>query len=558
MIGTVKHLMNSSDTLTTLMSFLILIYLIFLAILYIKTKDSKKGFKVWVILCFVPLLSALIHFAVFSFGSAVLHIWSYYKSIYIPSVLIAFLPLFAKKKMLYRIGSVLCVLICAVFAVLSLMLPKTANFADKSLSEAYISLCDYLEDNYVLSEWKKIDYEKLKAEGLVLVKEAEKTGDTDKYYEALNNLVKSFHDGHMGLSFYGTDYNYIEKKLKEFNDYGLSLVTLDDGDTIAIMAEDNLEIKNGDIITKWDGIPIDEAIESVSLPIGEGTSGNERIVKTFYLSGMGGDSVDVTYINSDGDEAAATLNKIDDNPTRALTAFSIFNRAKDTEYEYKMLDDNIGYLKVTKEETNEISDSIAYVTGNNTTAREMFREDLRELKSRGMTKLVIDLRNNAGGLEEVSTALTSLFTKDKMYAFSLGVKNGAECKSVEDRYVTGDGEFSDLDILVLTGMRCGSAGDGLVLYLSRLENVTVAGLSDPSGINQEAGGTVFMPENAIINFPTGLVLDENGDPNIDIDDTRQSRNPVDIKIPLDKESALKIFNGEDYELEWAIDHLRTH
>lgn len=58
-----------------------------------------------------------------------------------------------------------------------------------------------------------------------------------------------------------------------------------------------------------------------------------------------------------------------------------------------------------------------------------------------------------------------------------------------------------------------------------------------------------MPGKAIVFFPTGLVLDENCNPNIDIDHTRKSRNPVDIKIPLDKESALKIFSGENYELE---------
>ena len=99
--------------------------------------------------------------------------------------------------------------------------------------------------------------------------------------------------------------------------------------------------------------------------------------------------------------------------------------------------------------------------------------------------------------------------------------------------------------------------DGLVKYLSRLDNVTVAGVTNPSGINQEVGGYVYMPENAIIVFPTGLVLDENGNPNIDIDETRISRNPIDIKIPLNKESAIKIFNSIDYELEWAIEYLNS-
>ena len=221
-----------------------------------------------------------------------------------------------------------------------------------------------------------------------------------------------------------------------------------------------------------------------------------------------------------------------------------------------MLENNIGYLRVTQEEIDAFSDTFSYLTGNHIVAREKFREDLRKLKNQGMTKLIIDIRNNAGGFDEVSTALTSLFTDEEIYAFSLGVKDGKTLKSVDDRYVIPDGEFKDLEILVLTSMRCGSAGDGLVLYLSRLENVTVAGITNPLGINQETGGNVYMPENVIISFPVGLILDENGNPNIDLDETRQSRTPVDVKIPLDRESALKIFNGEDYELEWAVEYLK--
>ena len=142
-----------------------------------------------------------------------------------------------------------------------------------------------------------------------------------------------------------------------------------------------------------------------------------------------------------------------------------------------------------------------------------------------------------------------------MYAFSLGIKDGDTLKSVDDRYVLADGEFSDIKVVLLTNMRCTSAGDGLCLYLSRLENVTIAGLTNPSGCNQETGGYIFMPGGVAIGYPTGLILDKDGNPNIDIDGTRESRNPVDIKIPLDKEAALKIFNGVDYELEWAIDYL---
>lgn len=555
MIGTIRHILDSSDVLTIVISFSVLLYLIALIILHGKMKNSEKSVKVWNVLCFLPIVFSAVHFAVFTWGSAFIYIMPSYISIYIPSVLMAFFPLLQMKKPIKIIGNVLCIVISLVLSMLSVS-NKVANYTRKSMSDAYISLCGYLEENYVLSEWKKADYEKLKVDGLALISEAEKTGNTDKYYEALHKLVASFNDGHMGLSFYATDYSYELENIMKFGDYGISLLTLDNGDTIAVNTIGDIEIKDGDIITEWNGVPVDEAIDSVSLPITPGTaSENERIQKAFYLAGVGGDTAEVTYINSDGIEVTATLNRIDGNIPRALSSFGIFTHSRNEEYDYRMLSDNIGYLRVTAEETDVLSDIIGYVTGNHITAREMFRKDLRELRNQGMTKLVIDIRNNAGGYEEVSTALTGLFTKEKMYAFSLGVKDGKDSQSVEDRYVTADGEFSDLEILVLTGMRCGSAGDGLSLYLSRLPNVTVAGLTNPAGINQETGGYVYMPENAVISFPVGLVLDQDGNPNIDVDNTRQSRNPVDIKIPLDKDAALKIFGGEDYELEWAIDYL---
>lgn len=436
----------------------------------------------------------------------------------------------------------------------------SVNYSNRDLKSAYISLCDYFEENYIMNEWKKPDYEKIKADGLKLIDEAEKTGDITKYYEAVYEFTNSFYDGHMGISFYdGND--YLITRIKQFNDYGLSLITLDDGTTIAVDVEDGLEIKNGDTVTKWNGVPIDQAIESVHVPMPEPVAENDRIDKTFWLACTGGESVEVSYINSDNEEKTLTLDKLDSEMPKALKAKRLFCHGTDEAYSYKMLNGNTGYMKITSEETDRFHDYLANCTGNHNYAREMFRNDLRELKNQGMTKLVVDIRNNGGGYDEVATAFASLFTKEKMYAYSFGIRKNGEYIKTVDRYVSADGEFSDIEVLVLTNMRCASAGDGMVLYLSRLDNVTVAGLSCPAGCNQESGGSIFMPKGIVVNFPVGLVLDEEANPNIDVDYSRQSRTPLDVKIPLTKEAALEIFNeenfdnGKDYELEWAIDFL---
>ena len=558
-----KHLLYSQDNIKMTFCLVFIIWFIILQIVRKKVGNNPAKAKVWKCLCLVPLAAAIIHFFVFSFGDAVLPLLEEYEFIYASAVLTALLPLFFIKKSpkpVKIIGAVVIGVVCLLSLFFNIDSSESVNYSNKDLKSAYISLCDYFEENYIMNEWKKPDYEKIKADGLKLIDEAEKTGDITKYYEAVDEFTNSFYDGHMSISFYdGND--YLITRIKQFNDYGLSLITLDDGTTIAVDVDDGLEIKNGDTVTKWNGVPIDQAIESVHVPMPEPVAENDRIDKAFWLACTGGESVEVSYINSDNEEKTLTLDKLDSEMPRALKARRLFWHNTDEAYSYKMLNTNTGYMKITSEETDRFHDYFAYCTGNHNYAREIFRNDLRELKNQGMTKLVVDIRNNGGGHDEVATAFASLFTKEKMYAYSLGIRKNGEYIKTADRYVSADGEFSDIEVLVLTNMRCASAGDGMVLYLSRLDNVTVAGLSCPAGCNQESGGSIFMPKGIVVNFPVGLVLDEEANPNIDVDYSRQSRTPLDVKIPLTKEAALEIFNeenfdnGKDYELEWAIDFL---
>ena len=57
-------------------------------------------------------------------------------------------------------------------------------------------------------------------------------------------------------------------------------------------------------------------------------------------------------------------------------------------------------------------------------------------------------------------------------------------------------------------------------------------------------------------YPVGLILDENSVTNVDTRADRISRNPVEVRIPLDYDAAMKIFRDkQDYELDWAVAYL---
>ena len=382
MFKVIMHLLISGNPLNFILNVLFLIYFIVLIILYNRFKNDNKKLKIWLIICFVPLIISIIHFIIFVSGSAFLKILPEYIYIYISSILIALSPLLFKKNIIYNVSKVLIILVCIFFSLESIDSNKVTNYTRKSLSNAYISLCDYFEKNYIMNDWKKIDYNELKKDGLVLIEEAEQTGNIDKYYEAIDNFVEAHHDGHMGLLFYN-DSDYYLNKISKFNDYGLSSIRLDDGSIIAIDVEDNLDIKTGDRIIKWYGVDINKVIENVKLPIGESLIENEERLKEFFGSSIGGNSVEVTYIDSDNTEKTITLKKLDSKVPRAIRSFNTFNHSFDEiEYDYKMLNDEIGYLKIGVEEIDTISDSIGYFTGNHKKAREMYRKSLSELRKK--------------------------------------------------------------------------------------------------------------------------------------------------------------------------------
>ena len=69
---------------------------------------------------------------------------------------------------------------------------------------------------------------------------------------------------------------------------------------------------------------------------------------------------------------------------------------------------------------------------------------------------------------------------------------------------------------------------------------------------------MISSDRIITPLRTGLVLDENHVPNVDTRADRISRNPVEVRIPLDYDAAMRIFRDkEDYELDWAIKYLEN-
>ena len=565
--GSLLHSFWSSNKIHIIWCGGILIIMLILAILHRKWCDGySKKVILWRILCLLPLAAIAAHYKLYLEGCPKEVLFGF-TSMYLIG-LFALIPIpFANRETGYRVAAFftgfLSILSAVFFAPSS---PQVYNFSKQSYSESFTSLVKTMDSTYVLKDWKDVDFSELEKKYMPLVKEAETKKDPDMYYDVLTQFCNELHDGHVGVS-------YPQKDTK-IRDFGLGLVKLDSGEVIAVCTSEEANeagIQDGTVITQWDGRPILEAAAEDVPDDGQPVKENADMLSVIKLTKLGGTTVDVTYIDDEGEEKTVKLYDLINSPedlkeqhsykdTLTLFSHNYVIEGEETlkNFDTKMLDDKCGYIMISAEETdNAFYDIFGYLNADHKWARDMFRDKLKDLKSRGMEYLVIDLRNNEGGLDEIGFALVDLLTEEPQFGLNVGMRKGKEYKPLSDHGIKGDGEFADLKVIALTNYNCGSAGDSLSLALSELPNVTLAGITDPCGCNQETGGTVYMSgSDIVVYYPTGLVLNEKDEPNIDTKADRISRDPVEERIPLDKDAAMKIFhNREDYELDWAVNRL---
>lgn len=336
----------------------------------------------------------------------------------------------------------------------------------------------------------------------------------------------------------------------------------------------HLGITDGTVITKWDGKSVLQAVAEDVPDLGLPVKANADRLGAIYLSGVGGETVDVSFIDETGSEKTVTLTDLGKMHTRNEALYALRSRP-DTSNEgalkayrgqnfgTRMLTEKCGYLKLQSMTLNNdlfsLPHIMCYLTGDRSYARGLFRDKLLDLKAQCMEYLVIDLRNNTGGFDEFGAALCELLTTENRSSERLGVRENGQYISVFENDIHGTGEFADLKVVGLTNYKCMSAGDTAALYLSRLPNVTLAGITDPCGSAQGIGVYSVLSDCIVsVEYPVALNLDETGSPNVDTRGDRISRNPVEVRIPLDYDAAMRIFRDkEDCELDWAIKYLEN-
>lgn len=253
----------------------------------------------------------------------------------------------------------------------------------------------------------------------------------------------------------------------------------------------------------------------------------ELVVKDF-IKGEEGTPVTITVLRKDaGDYIDMTMER------RQITVPTV---------EYEMLADNIGYISVSQFDT---------VTS------EQFKGAIDDLEKKGMKKLVVDLRNNPGGVVDAVVSMLDYILpddlviegdpnlvrtrKNKTLLVYMADKNGKG-----DQYYASDGHEVDLPMAVLVNGQSASASEVFSGALKAYDRAKLVGTKTfGKGIVQTLfpldKGTAIKMTVAHYYTPSGFDLHGKG---------LQPDVPVELKEEL--KSKIKIEHEEDNQLTEAI------
>lgn len=587
-----------------------IIELIMMALLFVVAQQSeKKPNNMWRLLYVAPAFIAVI--MVLFIGFDVHH-----TGIYV-AAFVQICALFAEKVRTKRILAVCSVALIAVsFALITLSSKyhREAYYAD------FEKTFNTMKEHYVIDKEKGIDWDELYAKYKPLFKEVDKSQDFVKNYQVWQQFCGEFYDGHVGYRM-SSDGLFRYAFCKSYgNDYGLSLARLSTGEFVAINVEGydnsysvdnkdkddvgfymvkkvfdckdadkltlkNAGIKNGTIITKWNGKPIDEYYDEIKYymeqyPVRE----NEEFYLPMYVAGIGRDmDYGVTYVpgetyeNVEGkemtDAPVADITFIDESgEEKTITApclGSYMMRMYDTN---KKLDDGVNITNLKWQKINDDTyiirisemayDQETYSGTDFTEMTDKLRGEVEALKKEGVKNIVFDLRSNGGGSPYFVEGIACLFApKGEHLTYYSAVINEdtATFERGEDgKYIMGTpssyvGEdlWHDGNIILLVNAKTVSAGDDMTYMMGDFPNVKVIGLTSSNSSCQAV--KVLMLNEGEISFSAVPNLLPNGEIAIDTYTDHVGRTPFDEKIPFDENVIESIFDkGEDYLLNYAV------
>ena len=504
-----------------------------------------------------------------------------------PAIVILLITVLAGKELLMSgvyLGAILllygfffenptCRRISCVLALISCLVTIPICVFGKSYREP-----DYLEEfkegfetmkaHYIMTDYKGIDWDALYAKYEPKFRQVQKDGDAVENVLCWQEFTAEFYDGHTSYVDNREDVMKQAEQTAFGNDYGLSLIRMDSGEYAAVNVEpDSVPAKagihNGTVITAWDGKTPDTYYDQVRCTtIAFPDKENKEFYLPIYMSGIGGDSVEITYLDENGETKQVDAPSIGVYADRMRKTIEIIDQGVVlANLTWEMEDEDTALLRIT----SMSYDMETYNGSDYSVMQNELRAKLYELKESGVKHLILDLRSNGGGSPYMIMSLCSLIAPEGEYTESYaGVIDRKTADYVKDEVTgayeiggkltyTGENLVPEMDIIVLVNAETISAGDHMTAMVSDYPNVTTMGFTKSNSSGQAVTGVEL--ECGSLTFSAVPCMNEDGSFFIDTGTDHLSKIPIDVIVPMDEEAITVLFDDEeDYLLQYALEY----
>ncbi|RUS48910.1 S41 family peptidase [Cohnella sp. AR92] len=439
-----------------------------------------------------------------------------------------------------------------------------SDYSGMGYSKAFVAMNDRLSREYPFGEWKQIDWNELRSKYEPLFEQAERAHNHDLYYLTLREYLFSLRDGHVKIvndKVY--DGNTVFKR-EVGGGFGLSTVQLDNGKVLVSLVLENSPaaksgIKLGAEIVTWDGETGEEAYDRTTWSeTGMATNEGMRLNQgRFMVRAPIGKEVQVEFRNWGESEPIRTkLTAYDDGfetlkRTRSKLAQSDLDVSP---VEGQMLGNGYGYVRI--KHFLPVSEGVS--------PKRSLADLLEGFQDRQAKGLIIDLRNNPGGDDQLAADLAGFFVKERKHYENVSYYNRYTGKFERNRNevvkVKPAKPYFGGRVAILINSRTGSSGEGMPLVLKGEPNVQIVGFTSTAGSFgiMSSPIEIKMPEGYVIQFPDGRSLDRNGTVQGDADRSGAGGVLPDIRIPLNEATFKQsVMEGQDVELKYAIEAMEN-
>ncbi|WP_301662617.1 S41 family peptidase [Methanoculleus frigidifontis] len=432
------------------------------------------------------------------------------------------------------------------------------DFSTMSWTDAFAASSAYMAERYAFTEWRGIDWEELSLTYAPKIADAEKRDDSAAYYRALREFSAAIPDGHvmvLSRDDFGAKYADVG------GGYGLAVGRLDSGKVIVTYvangsAAEKAGVRFGDEVVAWNGRPIGEAINATPIiwaPIKPSTEEGAFLQRQRFLTrapvgtaatvGLAGRPGPVTLTAAD--DGYDTLTRTSTflgrqvNDVGAATLPELRAMVSNETVTYRTLPGGYAYIAVYEE---------AYGV------YQPFRAAVKDAIARDVPGIVIDLRYNGGGDDNLASAYGGWFVNSTVF-YEYGTF-----------YDPGTGTFPILweawtqprpdryrgPVALLVSPYTLSSGEGLPMVFTRSGTGAIVSWYGTNGAFGMEDIGPKLPLGIVLLFPTGASLDENGTVQVDSNASLIGGIAPTVRVPIDEDTVARSMAGEDVQLSYAV------